>query len=39
VGTESFRDPLAARRIAAEVSRLEGAFPANAAPAVAGLRV
>jgi dihydroorotate dehydrogenase (NAD+) catalytic subunit len=31
VGTESFRDPLAARRITDEASRLEEAFPANAA--------
>jgi dihydroorotate dehydrogenase (NAD+) catalytic subunit len=31
VGTESFRDPLAARRIAAELSALTEAFPANAA--------
>ena len=31
VGTESFRDPLAARRIADEVSSPEEAFPANAA--------
>jgi dihydroorotate dehydrogenase (NAD+) catalytic subunit len=31
VGTESFRDPLAARRIAAELSGLAKAFPANAA--------
>ena len=30
VGTESFRDPLAARRVADELSRLEHAFPANA---------
>ena len=33
VGTESFRDPLAAGRIAAEVSRAEEGFPANAARA------
>jgi dihydroorotate dehydrogenase (NAD+) catalytic subunit len=33
VGTESFRDPLAARRIAAEASNLSEAFPANTAPA------
>jgi dihydroorotate dehydrogenase (NAD+) catalytic subunit len=33
VGTESFRDPLAARRLAAEVSSSEEGFPANAAPA------
>jgi dihydroorotate dehydrogenase (NAD+) catalytic subunit len=35
VGTESFRDPLAGRRIAAEASTATEAFPANAAPAVA----
>ena len=29
VGTESFRDPLAARRIAGEASRLAEGFPAN----------
>jgi dihydroorotate dehydrogenase (NAD+) catalytic subunit len=33
VGTESFRDPLAARRIAEQVSRSEEGFPANAARA------
>jgi dihydroorotate dehydrogenase (NAD+) catalytic subunit len=38
VGTESFRDPLAAARIAAEASRLNEAFPANAAPAAAVVR-
>lgn len=38
VGTESFRDPLAATRIAAEASSLSEAFPANAAPAVAVVR-
>jgi dihydroorotate dehydrogenase (NAD+) catalytic subunit len=38
VGTESFRDPLAAARIAAEASTLNEAFPANAAPAVAVVR-
>jgi len=32
VGTESFRDPLAARRIAEEASRFEEGSPANAAP-------
>jgi dihydroorotate dehydrogenase (NAD+) catalytic subunit len=32
VGTESFRDPLAGRRIADELAALEHAFPANAAP-------
>jgi dihydroorotate dehydrogenase (NAD+) catalytic subunit len=31
VGTESFRDPLAAERIAREASTLDGSFPANAA--------
>lgn len=31
VGTESFRDPLAARRIAAELSKMVEAFPANGA--------
>jgi dihydroorotate dehydrogenase (NAD+) catalytic subunit len=35
VGTESFRDPLAGERIAAEASSLEASFPANAAPALA----
>jgi dihydroorotate dehydrogenase (NAD+) catalytic subunit len=34
VGTESFRDPLAGRRIADELAALEHAFPANAAPQV-----
>ena len=38
VGTESFRDPLAGARIAAEASTLNEAFPANAAPAVAVVR-
>jgi dihydroorotate dehydrogenase (NAD+) catalytic subunit len=38
VGTESFRDPLAATRIAAEASRFTEAFPANAAPAIAVVR-
>jgi dihydroorotate dehydrogenase (NAD+) catalytic subunit len=38
VGTESFRDPLAATRIAAEASRLNEAFPANTPPAVAVVR-
>jgi dihydroorotate dehydrogenase (NAD+) catalytic subunit len=38
VGTESFRDPLAAARIAAEASTLNTAFPANAAPAAAVVR-
>ena len=36
VGTESFRDPLAARRIAEAASRLAEGSPANAAPAPAG---
>jgi dihydroorotate dehydrogenase (NAD+) catalytic subunit len=31
VGTESFRDPLAAQRIADEASRIDEAFPANTA--------
>jgi dihydroorotate dehydrogenase (NAD+) catalytic subunit len=35
VGTESFRDPLAAGRIASEASRAEEGFPANAARAAA----
>jgi dihydroorotate dehydrogenase (NAD+) catalytic subunit len=34
VGTESFRDPLAGARIAAEASIENEAFPANAAPSV-----
>ncbi|HET8759402.1 MAG TPA: hypothetical protein VFM58_25510 [Solirubrobacteraceae bacterium] len=38
VGTESFRDPLAAARIAAEAATLSEAFPANAAPRVAVVR-
>jgi dihydroorotate dehydrogenase (NAD+) catalytic subunit len=38
VGTESFRDPLAAARIAAEASSLSEAFPANTPPAVAVVR-
>jgi dihydroorotate dehydrogenase (NAD+) catalytic subunit len=38
VGTESFRDPLAAARIAAEASALSEAFPANAASAAAVVR-
>ena len=38
VGTESFRDPLAARRIADEASRLGHAFPANAASRVEVVR-
>jgi dihydroorotate dehydrogenase (NAD+) catalytic subunit len=32
VGTESFRDPLAGARIAAEAAAADKAFPANAAP-------
>jgi dihydroorotate dehydrogenase (NAD+) catalytic subunit len=39
VGTESFRDPLAARRIAAEASALEKGFPANAARRVEVVRL
>jgi dihydroorotate dehydrogenase (NAD+) catalytic subunit len=35
VGTESFRDPLAATRIRAEASRFTEAFPANAQDAIA----
>ena len=38
VGTESFRDPLAAARVAAEASSLSEAFPANTPPAVAVVR-
>jgi dihydroorotate dehydrogenase (NAD+) catalytic subunit len=38
VGTESFRDPLAAARIAAEASRFTEAFPANAQNAIAVVR-
>jgi dihydroorotate dehydrogenase (NAD+) catalytic subunit len=38
VGTESFRDPLAGARIAAEASNFTEAFPANAAPAIAVVR-
>jgi len=38
VGTESFRDPLAAARIAAEAAALNKAFPANAAPSIAVMR-
>jgi dihydroorotate dehydrogenase (NAD+) catalytic subunit len=38
VGTESFRDPLAAARIAPGASRFTEAFPANAAPAIAVVR-
>jgi dihydroorotate dehydrogenase (NAD+) catalytic subunit len=38
VGTESFRDPLAAQRLAAEVSRSQEGFPANAAPAATASR-
>jgi dihydroorotate dehydrogenase (NAD+) catalytic subunit len=39
VGTESFRDPLAGRRIADEASRLEEGFPANAARGAEVVRV
>jgi dihydroorotate dehydrogenase (NAD+) catalytic subunit len=38
VGTESFRDPLAAARIAAEAAALNKGFPANAAPAAEVVR-
>jgi hypothetical protein len=38
VGTESFRDPLAGNRIAAEASRFTEAFPANAQDAIAVVR-
>jgi dihydroorotate dehydrogenase (NAD+) catalytic subunit len=38
VGTESFRDPLAGRRIADEAAALDHAFPANAAPTVEVVR-
>jgi dihydroorotate dehydrogenase (NAD+) catalytic subunit len=38
VGTESFRDPLAATRIRAEASRFTEAFPANAQDAIAVVR-
>jgi dihydroorotate dehydrogenase (NAD+) catalytic subunit len=38
VGTESFRNPLAARLIAAEASRFKEGFPANAAPAALASR-
>jgi dihydroorotate dehydrogenase (NAD+) catalytic subunit len=38
VGTESFRDPLAGARIAAEASSENEAFPANAAPSLAVVR-
>jgi dihydroorotate dehydrogenase (NAD+) catalytic subunit len=38
VGTESFRDPLAATRIRAEASRFTKAFPANAQNAIAVVR-
>jgi dihydroorotate dehydrogenase (NAD+) catalytic subunit len=34
VGTESFRDPLAGARIAAEAAAVNKAFPANAAPSL-----
>jgi dihydroorotate dehydrogenase (NAD+) catalytic subunit len=38
VGTESFRDPLAAARIAAEAAAVNKAFPANAAPSLEVVR-
>ena len=38
VGTESFRDPLAGARIAAEAAAANEAFPANAAPALEVVR-
>jgi dihydroorotate dehydrogenase (NAD+) catalytic subunit len=38
VGTESFRDPLAGARIAAEASTADEAFPANAAPSLEVVR-
>jgi dihydroorotate dehydrogenase (NAD+) catalytic subunit len=38
VGTESFRDPLAAARIAAEAAAVNKAFPANAAPSMEVVR-
>jgi len=38
IGTESFRDPLAAARVAAEMSRFTEAFPANAQDAIAVVR-
>jgi dihydroorotate dehydrogenase (NAD+) catalytic subunit len=38
VGTESFRDPLAAARIAAEASAADKGFPANATPSMAVVR-
>ena len=38
IGTESFRDPLAAARIEAETSRFTKAFPANAQNAIAVVR-
>jgi dihydroorotate dehydrogenase (NAD+) catalytic subunit len=38
VGTESFRDPLAGARIAAEASRFTKAFPANSQDALAVVR-
>jgi dihydroorotate dehydrogenase (NAD+) catalytic subunit len=36
VGTESFRDPLAGARVAAETSRSEVAFPAKCGPSAGG---
>jgi dihydroorotate dehydrogenase (NAD+) catalytic subunit len=38
VGTESFRDPLAAARIAAEAASAHEAFPANATPSLEVVR-
>ena len=38
VGTESFRDPLAGARIAAEAAAADEAFPANATPSLAVVR-
>jgi len=38
VGTESFRDPLAGARIAAEAAAAHKAFPANAAPSLEVVR-
>jgi dihydroorotate dehydrogenase (NAD+) catalytic subunit len=38
VGTESFRDPLAGTRIAAEAAVVNKAFPANAAPSMEVVR-
>jgi dihydroorotate dehydrogenase (NAD+) catalytic subunit len=38
VGTESFRDPLAGARIAAEAAAVDEAFPANATPSMEVVR-